>query len=307
MNPDEYLKKILEQQTFSDDDPELKELRDRRSELDKKLRTIFWKSSPSIKWAGSMAKGTMIRESYDGDMTCYFSCNEVETGRTLAEIHSAVKESLEDDYLIEVKASALRVRDKADWTNDLHIDVVVGRYVDGSKSDVFLHRTTGEKERLKTNLQTHIDHIRNSGVTDAIRLMKLWKSRNGIESAKAFVLELLVVKLLEKQSSLSLSAQLKYIWSKFRDNSDKLAIEDPANSNNDLKGILDGCRLFLKSVASSTLSQIENEGWEAVFGSLETARQSDNRVENESRVAALEAAVTSVKVPTKPWMSGGRF
>ena len=41
------------------------------TEIERTLRAHFWKSSPSIKWAGSMAKGTMIRESYDGDMTAF--------------------------------------------------------------------------------------------------------------------------------------------------------------------------------------------------------------------------------------------
>lgn len=302
MSPNDYLKKILEQQTFSDGDAEIKDLRERRSQLDAKLRAVFWKSSPSIKWAGSMAKGTMICESYDGDMTCYFSCDEAEAGKTLAEIHSSVRKILEEDYQIEVKASALRVRDKSDWSTDLHIDVVPGRYVDESRSDVFLHRTTGEKIRLKTNLQTHIDHIRDSGVTDIIRLIKLWKVRNGIAIAKTFVLELLVVKILKEFESASLAEQLNHVWTTFRDKADTLSVEDPANSNNELKGILDECRPFLKSVASSTLWKIENEGWESVFGLVEEQPQvSNSRTNNGNRSSALNQAVASVQVVTKPW------
>lgn len=76
----EYLQKVLNQQTFDDDDQELIDLRARRTEIERTLRAHFWKSSPSIKWAGSMAKGTMIRESYDGDMTAYFPENETEAG-----------------------------------------------------------------------------------------------------------------------------------------------------------------------------------------------------------------------------------
>jgi hypothetical protein len=36
-----------------------------------------------------------------------------------------------------------------------------------------------DKKRLKTNLDVHLDHVRDSGVIDAIRLAKLWGVRNG--------------------------------------------------------------------------------------------------------------------------------
>ena len=297
MNPNDYLKKILEAQTFDNDDQELKDLRQRRNDIEKKLRSQFSTSDPSICWAGSMAKGTMICESYDGDMTCYFSNDDEKAGKTLQEIYNSVEKALQEDYHIERKASALRVKDKKDWSNDLHIDVVPGRYTDKTKGDVFLHRTTGDKQRLKTNLQTHIDHIRDSGVTDAIRLMKLWKVQNGLDAAKTFVLELLVVKLLEDQKSSDLSTQLKHIWSEFRDNSENLTVEDPANPNNDLTPSLDGCRLMLSTVAEDTLWQIENKGWEAVFGELEGK-------EDENQTASLQAAVASVAISTKPWFQG---
>ena len=296
MKPNEYLEKMLEQQTFDDEDQELKDLRKRRKDIDKKLRAHFSESSPSIKWAGSMAKGTMIRESYDGDMTCYFPEDEKEAGTNLKEIYESVMKALAEDYKVQKKASALRVRDKEDWSTDLHIDVVPGRFTDEDKKDVYLHRTTSDKERLKTNLQTHIDHIKNSEVTEAIRLMKLWKARNGLSTAKTFILELLVVKLLKKKKSSGLSAQLEHVWNEFKNNPKHLAVEDPANSNNDLKSILDQCRSLLSSASSDTLWQIENNGWEAVFGEIE---EDDDT--GKDRQAALVAATASVTTPTRPW------
>jgi len=298
MKPNVYLKKILAQQTFDDNDEELKQLRERRNDIDKRLRAHFATSGPSIRWAGSMAKGTMIRESYDGDMTCYFPNDETEAGETLEEIYGNTKASLADDFNVEEKASALRVRDKEDWKTDLHIDVVPGRYTDEEEADVFLHRTTDDKARLKTNLQTHVDHIKDSGVRDAIRLMKLWKVRNGLEAAKTFVLESLVVALLKGKKSTSIAAQLEHVWTELRDNAASLTVEDSANSNNDLKPILDQCRDLLSTVAEDTLWQIENNGWEAVFGEIEDDAGDDDKK------AALEAAAIHVSNPTKPWLRG---
>lgn len=186
-----------------------------------------------------MAKCTMIRESYDGDMTCYFPHDETGAGDTLEKIHSAVQAALQDEYDVELKPSVLRIREKSTTCVDLHIDVVPGRYVNGNNGDVFLHRTSGDKTRIKTNLQTHIDHIKDSKVTDAIQLMKLWKIRNGLLSTKTFVLELLVVKILDGMDSSSLADQLVTVWTELANNANDLSVTDPANSNNDLASILD--------------------------------------------------------------------
>lgn len=299
MKPDEYLKKTLESQTFAQDDPELKQLRERRSAVEKALRAYFTESTPSIRWGGSHAKGTMIRESYDGDLTCYFPNDDTAAGTTLEDIYNNTEKALSPKYAVQRKASALRVKDPSTqvtkgFAEDLHIDVVPGRFTDEDEGDVFLHRTTGEKERLKTNLETHIDHIRDSGVTDAIRLMKLWRTRNGL-TAKTFVLELLVVKLLEKKKTAALDAQLVHVWTEFRDDPDGLAVEDPANpKGNDLKPALDDCRHELSATAKNTLWQIEQNGWESVFGELEEQ-------EEDEKKTSLGAAAVHVATPSKPW------
>ncbi|TAJ24256.1 MAG: nucleotidyltransferase [Planctomycetota bacterium] len=308
MTPDEYLKKVLKQQTFATDAPELKDLRKRRTEIKGILEGHFSESSPSIRWAGSMAKDTMIKESYDGDMTCYFPHDEDSAGKTLEEIYNNVAELLGKDYDVERKASALRVKNQSTkatkgFAEDLHVDVVPGRFTDDDEGDVFMHRTTGEKERLKTNLQVHIDHIRDSGVRDAIRMMKYWNARNAI-GAKTFVLELLVVKLLADKKDSSLSEQLTHVLTEFRDSVEGLSVEDPANSNNDLKPALDSVRYMLSSVARTTLSTVDSSGWEGAFGKLDSEDEEDS---GERRKAALHAAAIQVRESrpgTRPWYSG---
>ncbi len=303
MNPNDYLEKILAQQTFAEDDPQLEELRKRRKEIEDLLRNHLSKSDPSIRWGGSVAKKTMIREAYDGDMTCYFPHDESEAGSTLEEIYESVAGALAEKYEVQRKTSALRVKDPSTraakgFAQDLHIDVVPGRFTSDDGDDVFLHRTSGDKQRLKTNLQVHIDHIRDSGVRPAIRLMKLWNVRNGI-GAKTFVLELLVAKLLKERRTATFATQLEHVWTELRDRADALAVEDPANpSGNDLKPLLDQVRQRLSSVAGTTLSLIENSGWEAVFGPVDDGG-------DEGRRAALKATAARVVNPTRPWRSDG--
>ena len=303
MTPTEYLKKILEQQTFNDDAEEITDLRERRDSVKDLLNERFSASKPSIRWAGSMAKATMVRDAYDGDITCYFKHDETEAGETLEELYEAVEEALGGDYIIERKPSAIRIRDKSTdaYYVDLHLDVVPGRFIDNDKKDVFLHRTTGDKERLKTNLHVHIDHIRKSGVRGAIRLMKIWNVRHGV-SAKTFILELLVVKLLEDKQSSSLSDQLAHVWTEMRDRANELAVEDPANpSGNDLKPALDECRYSLSAQAGVALANVDADNWEAIFGPVEDDTDDDHGDGGGGQTHALKAAALSTPRASKPW------
>lgn len=79
---------------------------------------------------------------------------------------------------------------------DFHIDVVPGRFIEGT-TDVFLNVAYGDKQRMQTNLKTHINHIKDSGCVEIIRLVKLWAHRNNIK-IKTFILELFVVKVLSE-------------------------------------------------------------------------------------------------------------
>lgn len=302
MNPNDYLKKVLSKQALNDGDPEIKDLCKRWNEVAELLRESFPKCDPSIRWAGSKIKGTMIRDSYDGDMTSYFPNDDQGCGNSLAEIYENTAKALETKYEVQRKSSALRVKDRSTkaakgLSEDTHIDVVPGRYTDEKKSDVFLHQNNTEKTRLKTNLQTHIDHIGNSGVLQAIRLLKLWNVRNQV-GAKTFILELLAIKLLGKKKQAQLSDQLEHCWTVFRDHPNDLAVEDPANpTGNDLKPALDQFRSMLSSVARITLANIARSGWESVFGPEEEDR------DTVKAALVATAAAKPKEVGTKPWLT----
>jgi hypothetical protein len=274
MDPDTYLDSVLASQRLASDSDELKALQKHRKDVEALLRSVFEDCSPTIRYGGSQAKGTLIKEAYDLDIICYFPHEDTAAGTTLEEIYSNVRDALSKEYTVEPKPSALRLKD-SDPQNahpDFHVDVVPGRFINESKTDAFLYRSSAEKCRLKTNLEVHIQHVRDSGVTDTIRLLKLWRVRNNL-FVKHFVLELLAVKLLSRHKSKGRSDQLLLYWETLRDSSDSLTVDDPANpSGNDLSELFDSAvRLHLSSAASLTLSTINNQGWEAVFGSTDTA------------------------------------
>jgi hypothetical protein len=296
MTDKQYLQKVLELQKLEQDSDELTAVQDHRADVEKLLRDHFEKSSPTIKYGGSIAKGTLVKESYDLDVICYFENDDTDAGETLKDIYYNVKEALQDDYLIDEKASALRLKnnDPDELGQDFHIDVVPGRYIDDTKGDTFLYQVSGEKSRLKTNLDVHIEHVKNSEVIDAIRLFKLWRKRNGVQ-VKNFALELSVIELLKEKKDSPLADQLKHVWTEFRDNIDALTIKDPANpEGNDLSELLsDAVRSSLTYTASSTLQTLDTDGWTAVFGEVED--------DEEAKVQNLQKAAAAVHTPSKPW------
>jgi hypothetical protein len=292
----DYLYDVLNSQNLDPDGPEMKALQKHREKIEAILRKRFG-PTPTIKYGGSKAKGTMIKESYDLDIIEYFPHEDTSGGETLEDIYNNTYDALSADYLVERKGSALRLKDKTPdtYSQDFHIDVVPGRYIDGDKGDVFLYRSTGEKKRLKTNLDIHISHIKDSGVIDAIRLMKLWRVRNNIP-IKNFALDLLTIDLLKNKKSLLLTSQLEHVWKEFRDHSNSLSIEDPANpSGNDMSEMLnDSVRQCLKDMATSTLATLEKDGWEAIFGAVEKTSDQDKK-------SSLTHIASTITRPSKPY------
>ncbi|MBA3632735.1 MAG: hypothetical protein H0W58_08010 [Acidobacteria bacterium] len=278
MTDNEYLKKVLEQQTLDPDGDEMKKLRLRRDDAESRLRKKFG-SGPSIRYGGSKAKGTMIKEAYDLDVICYFDNDDTSAGDTLQEIYDSVADVFKDDYLIERKPSAIRLKSKNsdNWAEDYHTDIVLGRFVDEDRDDVFLYRSSGEKGRQKTNLDVHINHIKTSGVQDAIRLEKLWRKRN-ILSIRHFILELLAIDLLKGKKNLPLTEQLIHFWTEVRDNVEDMTVEDPANPyGNDLSELFNATVKYeLSSAARTTLDTIEKDGWKKVFGELPEEEKTNN-------------------------------
>ena len=293
MTSNDYLYNVLCSQNLDLQGKEMTDLEKRRQEVEALLRKQFG-SVPTIRYGGSKAKGTMIKESYDLDIVCYFPHDATCAGETLKEIYNNVLAALNTSYLVEPKGSALRLTDRSqqNYRVDFHIDVVPGRFVDDTETDTLLFRLTGEKEYLKTNLEVHINHIKKSGVVDAIRLMKLWRVRNAIH-LKNFILDLLVIELLQDKKNLSLADQLIYVWEEFRDHYKSLSVQDPANPyGNDLSAELEAARMVLHQVASATLQQLYTYGWEAVFGKVESGK---------GKLDTLWGAASTTPKTIRPW------
>jgi hypothetical protein len=291
----EYLDQVLEEQRIKRDDDDAEALTKRRQEVEDVLRDKYG-SKPAIKYGGSHAKGTMIRESYDLDVLCYFANDDDSAGSTLKEIYADAKKTLAKEYDVVGKRSALRVKERG-GDDDFHIDVVPGRYVNEDNDDIYLHQSVGDKERLKTNPDVHIAHVKDSGHSDIICLLKFWAHRYNL-AVKTFVLELAAIAALDGTGKKTLDARLRHVFTIFRDEIEDLVVEDPANPiGNDLTDLWNQTtRSSLKKTARQTLDAEEDGSWEDVFGPV-------GGQQNEAAIAAaVSSARTSRTKPARPWL-----
>lgn len=300
MTPNEYLEAVLQDQTLAPGSDELEALQRRGREVKELLRSAFSKHSPSVRNAGSYAKGTMVRASYDFDALCYFS-RDTDVGDNLAEIYEGVARALSEEYIVERKRSALRLHDATDHDDPeyFHVDVVPGRFMDGADGDVALHQSAGEKDWLKTNPEKHIQHVQDSGVRDAIKLAKVWREQYGF-GVPTFVLELLVIKLLDGHQDEALTDQMVHFWTELRDRGDNLTVNDPANDNNDLSTVFDAStKITLSAAAEIALDKVEADNWEGVLGKVEAKMK-------EQVADALSGAAAGAANPSRSYCSDER-
>lgn len=269
-----------------------KSLQAHKAEVTSYLRKEFG-DDPVIKYAGSYEKGTMIRDSYDLDIVCYFPSSDQ---RSLKEIRQDVTDHLAKNYQTTAKASAERITNLKGVLApaSYHIDVVPGRFIENTK-DVFIHLAHGDKDRLQTNLKTHISYIAGSGCVPVIRLAKIWCHRNALE-VKTFVLEMFVVETLKgARNKNNLSESFLKVLEAMKDEFKSKQLIDPANSNN----------IVSQQVDASQKAQVALKA-ELAFNQLNTSNDVDvwQKAFNEKAKQILPSPATitsSGLTPRAPW------
>jgi hypothetical protein len=87
--------------------------------VEKLIRDNFKETALTIRYAGSKAKGTMNKESYDLDIISYVSSGDNTAGETLEDIYGNHKKALAKKYTVEPRGSALRLKgcDPKTWAS----------------------------------------------------------------------------------------------------------------------------------------------------------------------------------------------
>ncbi|MCU0693228.1 MAG: hypothetical protein MUF54_17690 [Polyangiaceae bacterium] len=177
----------------------------------------------SAEFSGSMAKGTGISISTDADI--FLSLTST-TGGTLKDIY---------DTLAAAVAAAgypARRQDVSIGTtvNGYSVDLVPGRRITqyGNEHNLYRNRTG---TWTKTDVQAHISHVSNSGRTAEIRILKLWRTRHGLQFP-SFFLELAAIDALHYARQGQLADNVWSALQYFRDRIRTTRQMDPANTNN---------------------------------------------------------------------------
>lgn len=208
------------------------------SQLQTTLKT--WASScyVNILYSGSRAKGTAISLASDVDylVSLTSGCNENSGG--LKSIYDSLYTELNSKYsLVSKQNVSVRVN-----LNGLRVDVTPARKQAGNTNDHWLYVSKFDTWK-QTNIQKHITDVSQSGRTNEIKLLKIWRELNHIDFSSIYLEYLLINNILLNKSKdvINLADNFWYLLVEIaKDTGNPLfsRIVDPANSNNLLSDLL---------------------------------------------------------------------
>jgi hypothetical protein len=231
---------------------------------DKRLRPIMrilddWKGDEiaAVKHSGSSAKGTGLKGSADLDI---FISLKASASGTLCEIYDSLFDSL---GLHSKELGIIRRRQNVSiriWYVGLKIDLVPAKKVGDSHTLHNLHVRRDKKNRTLTNVDLHINLVKNSGRIDEIVLAKIWRQINGLDFPSIY-LELTVIAALKGKRSGNLERNFQCVLDYLA--SDECFVEskvlDPANASNVLSNsITKGSKRLIAKTARQSLADLPN-------------------------------------------------
>lgn len=175
-------------------------------------------------YSGSYAKGTAIRGRTDVDIFISLNSNTPDTLKQLFDgLYSWM---LKNGYPYARKQNvSVHV-----VHNGIEVDLVPAVHLGGNTEDHWLYVNKANRERTKTNVDTHISTVRESGRSNEIILAKIWRKNHNLD-IPSFYLELAVIEALKyKRSGIAdhFLAVLDYLSNGFS----SARFVDPANTAN---------------------------------------------------------------------------
>jgi hypothetical protein len=222
MTPHDYLVAALQNQELST--RQVQELRDLRERIEAWFRGQFG-YQVRMYYAGSYGKQTMVRAAYDLDLVLYFPPTE---RATLHDIFWSVNRRLIDGgYNVVPRTVALRLP----YTAEFHVDIVPGRAQDNAFRYATLYKNTAQPSTLQTSLKVHIESVKNAGLSNHVRLMKLWRIKRRL-AISTFAIEVITARAMYGERRGDYAAGLLTIFRWIVANLESASLQDPANTNN---------------------------------------------------------------------------
>ena len=175
------------------------------------------------KLSGSRAKGTAIDISTDLDLFISLSST---TNNTLKEIYDSLY-----NWVTSKGISARKQNVSIGVTyGGQKIDLVPAKRQGPHGGDHSLYRRKVDSW-TKTNIDTHISRVVNSGRRNEIIGLKVWRENHNLAFPSIY-LETLVIDALRGKAFDNPAGNIYYLLGYLRDNISSLRVVDPANSNN---------------------------------------------------------------------------
>ncbi len=125
---------------------------------------------PTVYYAGSFRKKTMINVSYDLDIILYWSSK---ASSTIKEFYTKVGMELQRNWK---RLRAKKVGWEIVFKGDFHIDVISGKRKHKSYREAYLYNREIDGKFL-TSINKQVNYIKRRRRGDVIKLIKLWKKR----------------------------------------------------------------------------------------------------------------------------------
>lgn len=222
MSADAYLQQILSREAV--DTGIFSPVRGVQATLEPALQQWANRFLIGISPSGSFAKGTANKTGTDIDL---FISLSPETKETLKEIYDSLFAKMQENgYSPKRQNASIKVR-----VGGYDVDLVPGKRQGYLDDDHSLYRRRTDTW-IKTNVQTHINHVITAGWLSETRILKLWRDRKGLNFPSIY-LELAVIKALAP--GIYKSGLAADVWKVFQFlGTDFLSarIQDPANTNN---------------------------------------------------------------------------
>ncbi len=247
-----YLSMLLDQQELTNFQKD--NLRNLREKIETQIKDEIG-GSPRVYYGGSYAKNTMIQAAYDLDIVFYWPSG---FSYRIEDLSTEVGASLQRHWTY---VYAKRVGWELPFEGDFHIDIIPGKTSSNDQSYAYLfNRDTGG--RFQTSIEFQVNYVIQSDRRDAIRLMKLWKTRKKVP-IKTFILEQLVIEGCKYIPRNDLEKQLNATLTYIRDNILTCRLYDPANTNNVISDdITNEEKYRVRNLAEDAL---QARSWAAVF------------------------------------------
>ena len=225
MTPDQYLQNVIRIKSHIP----LQVTDYRLNNITGLIKTWAGSYLREIKLSGSSAKNVVVSGEADTDL---FISLKSDTPQDLKTIFESLATKLQQNgYPVSKRTVAIQTQ-----SNGQKIDLVPGKVQSGVQNCHSLYNSdTGNW--LQTNIDEHINAVKNSGRLDEIRVLKIWCKCHALKFPSLYI-ELIIFEALYNKNKGQLAINVWTILEYLRDKFVDKRIEDPSNSNNILSDYL---------------------------------------------------------------------